>query len=154
MPEPSAIPPTTPAPLQWGAVTPDRLTDNQRSFAAALGRADTRQQSAPDRARDTAEQFVTQTLILPLLKQLRANNQAAPPFAPTQAERQFGALQDAETAQRIAHASRFPLVDRLAQDLLRKAGFDAAAFAPRFDPVASPGLPAMTSGAAPSARTR
>lgn len=100
-----------------------RLASNQAAFASALGRA-TKTGKPSDAARDAAEQFVAQTLILPLLKQLRASNSAAPPFAPTQAERQFAALQDAETAQRLAHASRFALVDRVARDLLSKSGVD------------------------------
>lgn len=122
----------TTAPVAQGAVPSQHIADNQRSFAAALGRAGAcgPQQSPPDRARDAAEQFVTQTLILPLLKQLRSANHASPPFAPTQAERQFGALQDAELAQRIAHATRFPLVDRLARDLLTKAGAGNSALTP------------------------
>jgi hypothetical protein len=161
MPEPLAQTPFPDAPQVTAAPprgprAPDRLADNQRSFAAALGRADARRQSAPDRARDAAEQFVTQTLILPLLKQLRANNQAAPPFAPTQTERQFGALQDAETAQRIAHATRFPLVDRLARDLLQKAGLDTPELsAPLLSsPVISPAMPAPIPGTARRASPR
>jgi Rod binding domain-containing protein len=102
-----------------------RLAANQAAFSAALGRAKSSNgRSSPDSARDAAEQFVAATLILPLLKQLRATNNAAPPFAPTQAERQFAALQDAETAQRISHATHFPLVDRLARDLLTKSGLE------------------------------
>jgi hypothetical protein len=101
---------------------------SQKSFAAALGKA---QDAGPasglsdeDRAREAAEQLVTQTFLLPLLKQLRETDGAAPPFAATQAEKQFRALGDADLAQRIVHAARFPLVDRLARDLLKKAGKD------------------------------
>ena len=137
------------------------LADHQRSFAASLGRAGAGAppQSAPDRARDAAEQFITQTLILPLLKHLRATSQAAPPFAPTGAEKQFGALRDAELAQRIAHATRFPLVDRLARDLLDKAikGKDpeaalreARAALPTSQ--TSPGTPRLIPGTAKRAR--
>jgi Rod binding domain-containing protein len=78
------------------------------------------------RARDAAEQLVTQTFLSPLLKQLRESSDMAPPFAPSPAEKQFRALTDAELAQRIVHASRFPLVDVLARNLLKKGGKDKA----------------------------
>ncbi len=101
-----------------------QLIERQRSFQAALGRASggAEAPSPEQAAHEAAEQLVTQCLILPMLKQLRDTNQAAPPFAPSQAERQFGALGDAQLAQRITSASRFPLVDRLARDLLKRAG--------------------------------
>lgn len=103
-----------------------QLIERQRSFQAALGRASSGAQtpSPESAAHEAAEQLVTQCLILPMLKQLRDTNQAAPPFAPSQAERQFGALGDAQLAQRITSASRFPLVDRLARDLLKRAGVE------------------------------
>jgi Rod binding domain-containing protein len=110
------------------ASTDAQLKERQRSFEAALGRAGARAQpeSPEQAARAAAEQLVTQCLILPLLRQLRATNQAAPPFAPSQAEKQFGALGDAQLAQRVTRASHFPLVDRLARDLLQRAGADAS----------------------------
>lgn len=104
-----------------------RLQASQRSFAAAMGRAQTAAGATDeDRALDAAEQLVTQTFISPILKQLRESVDAAPPFAPNQAEKQLRALTDAELAQRIVHASRFPLVDVLARNLLKKAGKDKA----------------------------
>jgi hypothetical protein len=125
----------------------DRFSESQRSFAFALGRAGTIRPAQPqtpaERARESAEQFIAQTLILPLLKQLRESNHAAPPFAPTSGEKQFAALQDAETAQRIAHATRFPLVDRVARDLLRRAGRDAAEPAAALTPIPSPVAPSL-----------
>lgn len=105
------------------------LLDDQRSFAAVLGRAGVgippeggRRATAQDKARDAAEQLVAVGLVQPVLKELRDSNRAAPPFAPGTGERQFRALMDAEVAQRIVRASRFPLVDRLAQELLKRAG--------------------------------
>lgn len=122
----------TPAPA-----APDRrfspgalLREAQESFATVLGRA--RGPAAPEpisdaqRARDAAEQLVTQAFVAPMLKQLRETSQAAAPFAPSSAEKQFRALTDAELAQRVVRAARFPLVDRLAQDLLKRAGKDQA----------------------------
>lgn len=113
----------SPAPTLGG-----HLVERQRSFAAVLGqefRAPGPQAASPqDRAQRTAEQLVSITFIQPILKQLRETSRASPPFAPTQAERQFGALADAEVAQQIVRAARLPLVDRVARDLLDR--FEAA----------------------------
>lgn len=76
-------------------------------------------------ARRSAEEFVASTLIVPVLKALRAQNSAAPPFAPGEGERLFGPLLDEEIAVRISRAERFPLVDRLARDLLKQGGAPA-----------------------------
>jgi len=89
-----------------------RLAEEQASFRAVLGRV-----SAGEPARDAAERFVAMALVHPLLKEFRESNQAAPPFAPTEAEKQFGALLDAELANRVVRAAGFPLVDRLAREL-------------------------------------
>lgn len=101
----------------------------QRSFAEALGdmrnanRFAAKEDSTPeDRAREAARQLVSTTLVEPILKQARENNRAAAPFAPTQAEKQFGSLLDHRLANDIVSAANFPIVDRLAQDLLRKGG--------------------------------
>lgn len=104
------------------------LAERQRSFAAVLGqefRAPGPVAASPqERAQRTAEQLVSITFIQPILKQLRETSRASPPFAPTQAERQFGALADAEVAHQIVRAARLPLVDRVARDLLDR--FEAA----------------------------
>jgi Rod binding domain-containing protein len=106
------------------------LIDDQRSFAAVLGRAGVgllgagtqRAAAAPAvKARDAAEQLVAIGLIQPVLKEFREGNRASPPFAPSPGERQFRALLDAELAQRISRAARFPLVERLAHDLLKRS---------------------------------
>lgn len=103
------------------AIVPDR----QVSFAELLGRhsgAGDTSLSARQRATGAAEQLVSVALVQPLLTQLRATSQAAPPFAPTSAERQMRALQDAEVARSITHAARFPLVERLARRMLESSG--------------------------------
>ncbi len=132
MPEPiSTLSP--PAGLMSQAGFARDLGADQRSFAAILGR-DWQAPGAPaqtpeQRARSTAEQYVAIALVQPVLKQLRDPNPAVPPFAPfapTQAERQFRALMDAELAQRLVHAQRFPLVDRIAGDLMARAGLTPA----------------------------
>src|SRR5205814_4812183 len=106
LPSAAVHPPSDPAP-DWKPVgsPASPLAARQSAFAAALGRQLPRGDTAgrrgdPDeRARDAAEQLVTQTFLLPLLKQLRENDHSAPPFAPTQAEKQFRALGDAGLAQ-------------------------------------------------------
>jgi Rod binding domain-containing protein len=97
------------------------ILGRQRGFSDALGQATGRGTDPAGRARSAAEQFVAVTFVEPILKQLRETSQAAPPFAPTQGEKQFRALLDAKFAHQIVRASRFPLVDRLAGDLLRRA---------------------------------
>jgi Rod binding domain-containing protein len=97
------------------------LAASQRSFAGALGRAVEAGASPGARAREAAEQLVAQTFVVPMLKELRQSDRSAPPFAPSQGEKQFRALMDVELAQRMVKASRFGLVERLARDLLQQS---------------------------------
>ena len=98
------------------------LKEAQKSFLAVLGKhVPTEPQTPAEQSRETAEQLVSLSMIQPMLKQLRETNNAAPPFAPTQAEKQFRALTDADLAQRIVKAKHFPLVDRVAQVLLKRS---------------------------------
>jgi len=105
---------------------PDGLAGVQQSFLNVLGKKlpESKAATPTERARDVAEQYVAIALVQPLLKQLRETSNAAPPFAPTQAEKQFRALTDADLAQQIVRAKQFPLVDRLARDLLIRGGVD------------------------------
>src|SRR5205085_4117838 len=64
--------------------------------------------------------FVAIALIQPVLKQLREANAAAPPFAPSSGEKQFQSLFDNQVARQIAGATHFPVVDRIAHDLLKR----------------------------------
>ncbi len=101
------------------------LTGRQVSFQELLGRQSGSGDaglSPEQRATAAAEQLVSVALVQPLLSQLRATSNAAPPFAPTGAEKQMRALQDAEVARQITHAARFPLVERLARRMLETAG--------------------------------
>lgn len=116
------------APIGWperpslDPLIPPSLLDEQRAFAAVLARGQSASTMTPQaRAREAATQLVAVALVQPILQELRDTNSAAPPFAPTQGEQQFRALLDAELAQRVAQAARFPLVDRLAQELLARA---------------------------------
>lgn len=97
--------------------------DAQQEFAAVLGRhhvGPTSVRTSPAQAaRAAAEEFVSVAMVQPILAQARESSGAAEPFAPTSAQKQFGALQDASLAQRITKAAHFPLVDRLAKDLLK-----------------------------------
>ncbi len=128
----SSLPPSMLASGGFAAPSFGGGLTGQRSFAEALGdmrnavRFEAKEDRKPeDRALDAARQLVATTLVEPILKQARESNQAPPPFGPTQAERQFGSLLDHKLAQDIVTASGFPLVDRLARDLLKKGGLTA-----------------------------
>jgi hypothetical protein len=101
----------------------DPLIRRQDDFASALARARSSgagaAPSAEARAREAAEEFVSVALVQPILASLRNTNAAAPPFRPSRGERQFQALADAHVARQIVRSAHFPLVDRLARDLLR-----------------------------------
>jgi Rod binding domain-containing protein len=119
----------------------------QNSFQSVLGRSLGVSDATPEaQARDAAESYVALTFIQPILKQMRESDHTPAPWGPTQGEKQFGALRDAELAQRIAHAQRFPLVDRVARDLLTRASRTA----PR-DLGDTPGAPTATEPAEPHA---
>lgn len=106
-----------------------RLIGAQGSFRQVLGQQNTDTEGVDAngmtpverKAVSTAEQLVAVALVQPLLAQMRETSNAAPPFAPTQAEKQIRALQDASVAQQIVHAARFPVVDRLARGMLDRA---------------------------------
>jgi Rod binding domain-containing protein len=133
------------------AVRADAIAQRQRTFQSVLGRVAPHEpaKTPQDEARETAEQLVTQTFIIPLLKQLREADRSAPPFAPSQGERQFRALGDAEVAQNITRSARFPLVERLAQDLLKRRGLDPASL----NELAAARTPAPPRDGAPSLAT-
>lgn len=98
----------------------ESLRTSQQGFAAMLGRASAdANKTAEERAREAAQDFVAQTFVQPFLKEFRESDRTPAPFGPSQGEKQFRALMDVELARRIVQAQRFPLVDRLAQDLLR-----------------------------------
>jgi Rod binding domain-containing protein len=93
---------------------------SQRGFSQVLTRAKDEQLTPEQQARGAAEQFVSIAMVQPLLSQLRQTNQAAPPFAPSNAEKQFQSLFDAQVAERITSAKQFPLVDAVATQLLKR----------------------------------
>ena len=128
------IPPTSPGPESLGAALPGFARESGAAgamagtsagadFASILAveqRLRPGAEGGEDGARQTAERFVAVTLIQPALKHLRENNQAAPPFGPAPGEKEFGALLDAQLALEISRAAQFPLVDRVARDLLQR----------------------------------
>jgi Rod binding domain-containing protein len=105
--------PTTPAGTS-------RVGGRQASFSELLGRetSASRLLTREEKAQAAAEQFVSVAFVQPMLKQVRESSWAAAPFAPNSAEKQFRALQDASLAQQIVHSSKFPLVERVARDVL------------------------------------
>lgn len=114
-----------------------QLATSQTSFSQVLAQAThLPARTDADAARDAAERFVAATLVNPILTQLRESNEAAAPFAPSSAEKQFRALLDAELAQRITGAAHFPLVDRLAHDLLSRTQANTSPEVPPTPPAA------------------
>lgn len=126
--------------MQTDAIdTPTLLTGfsaDAADMASSRGQADFRRllevaraqaERSPEagRAKRAAEEFVSMVFVEPILKQLRESNQAAPPFAPTNGEKQFRSMLDARFAHEITKAARFPLVDRLARDLRRSLETEA-----------------------------
>lgn len=102
--------------MTWPA--PRQKAGEQRSFAELFATERRRKDApGPDQSRQSAEGLVAMTLVEPFLRQARESRDAEPPFGQTQAERQFGALIDARTAERIVKAWNLPLVDQLARQM-------------------------------------
>ena len=108
-----------PAPKDKGALS--STTPHGLSIAPGNNGAEAAQasQGSKARARTAAEGLVSTTLIEPILKQIRESNTTPPPFGPSSAEKQFTSLLDSKLADEIVHASNFPLVERLTEQLLR-----------------------------------
>jgi Rod binding domain-containing protein len=125
------------------------VRQNQADFASVMSRrAEASVKGDPGAAREAAADFVSAAFIEPLLKEARAANRAAPPFAPGPAEKQFQGLMDAQLARRIARSGNFPLVDRLTSDLMRKPRATAeAGTALPAAPAVKPALPVIGGGA-------
>lgn len=75
-------------------------------------------------ARDTAEQLVAITLVQPILSASRAMNQAAAPWGPTQGDKAFGAMMDAQAALGMVRAGGWKIVDRIEADLIKQAALN------------------------------
>jgi Rod binding domain-containing protein len=121
-----ALSPNTPPLLPRAGATPSDLASQQHDFASMLARGNASVGAGASKAerlaaaRKGAEEFVSMTLVQPLLKQLRETSQAAAPFAPSSAELQFRSMLDAQMSLRLVKASNFPLVDVVARNIARK----------------------------------
>lgn len=102
------------------STTTNTMIQRQRDFSAVISR-DQADPSTKGSARQAAEDFVAMAFVEPLLSQLRENNDAAPPFAPGPAERQFGEIMDQVLSRQIVRGSNFPLVDRLEADMTQRS---------------------------------
>ncbi len=113
-----------PATSQYDARSGVPNAQNQLDFTEILGKrtASKTGKLDADKIRETAETFVAVALVQPVLKQLRSTNHAEAPFGPNKAEQQFQSLMDAQLARRMVHKSNWPLVDKVAQNMLKKAG--------------------------------
>jgi Rod binding domain-containing protein len=100
-----------------------RRTEDQELFSQVISRAKANPDETPEqKARGAAQQLVATALVQPVLKQLRESNNAAPPFAPNEAERTFRSLSDAALAQRMVGSEHWELVNVLARRMLTKMG--------------------------------
>ncbi len=104
-------------------------------FTQALARA-TSNTDPKDETREAAEQLVAITFIQPMLRAAREANNAAPPFAPTAIEKQFGPLMDARLSDAIMRASRWPLIDRIERDMRANGDTRPTEIADRLTPTA------------------
>ncbi len=100
----------------------ETLRERQDSFAGVLSRRQDANASAKERATQAARDFVAVAFIQPIMQQLRETNNSPPPYAPGPAEKKFRALMDASQAQHLVKAANFPLVDRIASDMMRSGG--------------------------------
>jgi Rod binding domain-containing protein len=98
------------APVGQGARDPD-------GFIEAMRTVSSRTLKQEPTARQAAEDLVAITLVQPILAQLRESNQAAAPFGPTDVERRFGHMWDAEIARRMVQSRGFGLVDAVARSV-------------------------------------
>ncbi len=115
------------SPMSRVGSTPRASQAPNRGFGSTLGGA-LRPVSGEEDARLAAEEFVAIAFVEPILKSLRESNQAVEPFAPSEAEKSFGPLLDAEISRRIVAKERYSLVDVVARRLL--AASEGATHAP------------------------
>lgn len=116
---PTATRGAAPQPIDGSLKLGSAISSRQDDFSRILAKAsDTSKLTPEENARRAAREFVAMSLVQPLLKEMRESNHAAPPFAPTGAEKQFQSMLDAHSAQQIVRARQFSLVDSVARKLL------------------------------------
>lgn len=81
-------------------------------------------------ARGHAETLVAQSLVAPLLAELRATNRAAEPFGVSDAEKRLGPVFDERIATQIVRRARFDIVDQVEASLLKSSGIAPTAPSP------------------------
>ncbi|USN98090.1 MAG: hypothetical protein H6810_07825 [Phycisphaeraceae bacterium] len=100
-----------------------RMAQSQSDFASILGIAERgahgEAECDADRAREAAQELVASVLVQPTLAVERESDDLPPPFGPGEAEKQFGALIDAQRAIGLVRSTHWPLVDRLVEDMTR-----------------------------------
>lgn len=98
-----------------------------------------------EQARSSAETLVAQTLIAPLLAQLRDTNHAAEPFGVSEAEKRLGPVFDEKIATQMVQRMKLPMVEQVERSLLKRSGLDPQAISKAIAPSATPtpagGLP-------------
>ncbi len=118
---PTATPP--PAAASFGDSAENRRDVGERElFSSVIARASRAPGSSKEAdARTAAQGLVSTALVQPIFKQLRESaSAAAPPFGPGPGERSFRSMLDTTMAQKLVSSQNWPLVDRLARDLLKK----------------------------------
>jgi hypothetical protein len=109
----------------FGPMTPIRDADTVRFEDVLRGRTRAVADD-PEQARKIAEEFVAIAFVEPILAETRkpvlVDEEDLGPFAPGRAEKAFRPQLDARFARSIVSGSNFPLVDRVAADLLARAG--------------------------------
>lgn len=129
--------------------------NGQRSFEKAMGRATTSANATTsagatpnrqDEARAAAEELVSRALVQPILAKWREARDAAPPFGPSETERAFGSIMDAQFADRLTKGGNWGLVDAVARRIANAGGSSAASAANAAE-AGAPGIAAI--GSAP-----
>lgn len=99
-----------------GLSLPLSAAPKARDFAATLSRAATTDQDK-DQARIAAQKLVSTALVMPLLEEVREQPLDANLFDGGVAEDAFRQRLDQQFADRIVRSARFPLVDRIYQNI-------------------------------------
>ncbi len=105
----------SPTAIQGLSVAPEARADARHEVAFADVMRKARGGASEAEVRQAAEDLVANAFLAPVLRQIRETSDAAPPFQPTPAEKQFGQMLDLETARQIVRKSELPIVQRLTE---------------------------------------
>jgi len=124
------IPPSQVRETPWGeeirSNRPASVSGGDVAFASFLSPT-LAKQTPEEAARRAAEEFVSISMVQPILASLRETEDAAAPFAPGDAERRFRPMLDAEIARRIVQREDYALVNEVARRMLERTGGAAGA---------------------------